>query len=52
MLVFYQWKLPGKGACQEVIDHNPDLTTIPVLKCWPEDGGKFITLPLVMTKGS
>ncbi|WP_261663277.1 menaquinone biosynthesis decarboxylase [Deinococcus sp. Marseille-Q6407] len=27
-----------------------DLSKIPVLKCWPEDGGPFITLPLVMTK--
>ena len=43
-------KLPIKGACQEVINHNPDLNELPVLKCWPEDGGKFITLPLVITK--
>jgi 4-hydroxy-3-polyprenylbenzoate decarboxylase len=26
-----------------------DLTKIPVLKCWPDDGGAFITLPLVFT---
>ena len=25
------------------------LDELPVLKCWPEDGGKFITLPLVQT---
>ena len=25
-------------------------TSIPILKCWPEDGGRFITLPLVFTK--
>lgn len=43
-------KLPVKGACQEVINHDPDLNELPVLKCWPEDGGKFITLPLVITK--
>lgn len=43
-------KLPIKGACQEVINHDPDLNELPVLKCWPEDGGKFITLPLVITK--
>lgn len=42
-------KLPTKGACQEVIDENPDLTTLPVLKCWPGDAGRFITLPLVIT---
>jgi 4-hydroxy-3-polyprenylbenzoate decarboxylase len=38
-----------KAACQEVIE-EPDLTNLPILKCWPEDGGPFITLPLVITK--
>jgi len=38
-----------KAACQEVIE-EPDLSKLPVLKCWPEDGGRFITLPLVITK--
>lgn len=50
LLAVLPWKLPVKGACQEVIEHNPDLSKIPVLKCWPDDGGKFVTLPLVMTK--
>ena len=40
----------GRGKSQEVIDKNPDLSKIPVLKCWPADGGKFITLPMVITK--
>ncbi len=40
----------GKGACQEIIQHDPDIFDLPVLKCWPEDGGKFITLPMVITK--
>jgi 4-hydroxy-3-polyprenylbenzoate decarboxylase len=40
----------GKGKCQEIVDLNPDLSKLPVLKCWPHDGGKFITLPLVHTK--
>ncbi|HSH53317.1 MAG TPA: menaquinone biosynthesis decarboxylase, partial [Bacteroidales bacterium] len=39
-----------KGKCQEVIHHNPDLSILPVLKCWPEDGGPFVTLPMVVTK--
>lgn len=38
-----------KGACQEVVIKDPDLGILPVLKCWPEDGGRFITLPLVHT---
>ncbi len=37
------------APCQEVIE-EPDLNTLPILKCWPQDGGKFITLPLVITK--
>ncbi|MFB6456968.1 menaquinone biosynthesis decarboxylase [Chitinophaga sp. Hz27] len=40
----------GKGACQEVVMTNPDLTKLPVLKCWPKDGGPFITLPVIHTK--
>ena len=39
-----------KAPVQEVINHQPNLHDIPVLKCWPQDGGKFFTLPLVMTK--
>ncbi len=39
----------GKGACQQVIHHDPDLSILPVLKCWPHDGGRFITLPMVHT---
>ena len=42
--------ISGKGACQDVIHLDPDITTIPVLKCWPFDGGRFITLPMVNTK--
>lgn len=40
----------GKGSCQEIIMTNPDLSKLPVLTCWPEDGGPFITLPVVHTK--
>ncbi|MZP28120.1 menaquinone biosynthesis decarboxylase [Heliobacterium undosum] len=38
------------GPVKEVIDHDPDLTKIPVLTTWPDDGGPFITLPMVFTK--
>ncbi len=40
----------NSGKCKEVIIKNPDLTKIPILKCWPRDAGKFITFPLVVTK--
>lgn len=39
------------APCQEVIEKdNPDLSKFPVLQCWPGDGGRFITLPMVFTK--
>ena len=38
------------APCQEVVHTDPDLSIIPALKCWPKDGGKFITLPMVITK--
>ncbi len=38
------------AVCQEVILREPDIETLPILQCWPFDGGKFITLPLVHTK--
>ncbi|MDR2126324.1 MAG: menaquinone biosynthesis decarboxylase [Prevotellaceae bacterium] len=38
-----------KGKCQEVIMQTPDLNCLPVLKCHPFDGGRFITLPMVHT---
>lgn len=40
----------GKGACQEVVVLQPDFTALPVLTCWPFDGGPFITLPVVHTQ--
>ncbi len=40
------------GACKEVIlrEGKFSLFDFPIIKCWPEDGGRFITLPLVFTK--
>ncbi|MDQ3050715.1 MAG: menaquinone biosynthesis decarboxylase [Bacteroidota bacterium] len=42
--------ISGRGACQAVIMKEPDITKFPVLKCWPEDGGPFLTLPVIQTK--
>ncbi len=44
------------GPCQEVIhildqkENTFSLEDLPILKCWPHDGGRFITLPTVYTK--
>jgi len=46
----FQPKKVSSGPVQDVIESTPDLTTLPVLKCWPQDAGRFITLPLVVTK--
>ncbi|MBO4401008.1 MAG: menaquinone biosynthesis decarboxylase [Selenomonadaceae bacterium] len=43
-------KYVKNAPCQEVVEENPSLDKIPILKCWPQDGGAFITLPLVFTK--
>jgi 4-hydroxy-3-polyprenylbenzoate decarboxylase len=40
----------GRGAAQAVVMDPPDLTMLPVLTCWPADGGPFITLPGVHTR--
>jgi len=40
----------GKGECQEVVMVQPDLTQLPIITCWPKDGGPFITLPIIHTK--
>ncbi|MCE5346368.1 MAG: menaquinone biosynthesis decarboxylase [Bacteroidales bacterium] len=46
---FLPSRLKKKGKCQQVIHMTPDLGIFPVLKCWPYDGGRFITLPMVHT---
>jgi 4-hydroxy-3-polyprenylbenzoate decarboxylase len=43
-------KTVSSGPCQEVVRKNGTLDEIPVLKCWPDDGGPYITLPMVFTK--
>ncbi len=46
-------KYVKSGPCKEVIlKEDFSLDDFPVLKCWPQDGGRFITLPLVFTKNS
>ncbi len=50
LLHVFPWRRLGRGACQQVIEREPDLFTLPVLHCWPQDAGRFFTLPLVFTK--
>jgi len=46
----YLPKVVSRGPCQDVVMSEPDLTILPYLKCWPDDGGPYITLPIVITK--
>ncbi|MGA3181451.1 MAG: menaquinone biosynthesis decarboxylase [Verrucomicrobiota bacterium] len=56
-------KIVGQGACQQVVHRFegeaqptgesggcPTLLDLPILKCWPLDAGRFITLPCVVTR--
>jgi 4-hydroxy-3-polyprenylbenzoate decarboxylase len=43
----------GPAPCQEVVltdPNQPMLDKIPIIKCWPEDGGEFVTLGTVITR--
>jgi 4-hydroxy-3-polyprenylbenzoate decarboxylase len=40
----------GEAPCQEVVEEQASLLELPALKCWPGDGGRFLTLPLVITR--
>ena len=44
-------EVKGRGVCQQVVLQGDAarLDLLPVLKCWPQDGGRFVKLPLVHT---
>ena len=40
-----------QAPCQEVVETaSPSLAGLPALRCWPADGGRYITLPAVFTR--
>ena len=45
-------KHTGKAPSQEVVwqGNDIDLDRLPLMKCWPEDGGAYITVPMVITR--
>ena len=44
-------KIVSGGPCKEIVrKDNFSLKDLPVLHCWPDDGGPFITLPMVFSK--
>ena len=39
------------APCQEVVEtDHPSLATLPIIQCWPRDAGRYITLPMVITR--
>src|SRR5437667_2152230 len=38
------------APCHEIVQRDGTLDALPILTCWPQDGGKYITFPLVFTK--
>jgi 4-hydroxy-3-polyprenylbenzoate decarboxylase len=51
-VVRYRPRTVDSGPCQEVVltGDQADLTRLPILKCWPGDGGPYITLPMVISR--
>jgi 4-hydroxy-3-polyprenylbenzoate decarboxylase len=44
-------KTVATGLCKEVIKRdNFSVLDFPILQCWPQDAGRFITLPCVVTR--
>jgi 4-hydroxy-3-polyprenylbenzoate decarboxylase len=43
-------KMVKDGACHEVVRQDGTLDDLPILTCWPGDGGRYVTFPLVFTK--
>ena len=46
----FQPRKIGSAPVQEIDERPTNLLNLPVLKCWPKDAGRFITLPLVITR--
>jgi 4-hydroxy-3-polyprenylbenzoate decarboxylase len=40
----------SRRALSQEVEESPDLEALPALTCWPGDGGRFITFPLVLTE--
>ncbi len=44
-------RMVSRAPCQQIVDtDSASLDSLPILKCWPDDGGRYITLPAVITR--
>jgi 4-hydroxy-3-polyprenylbenzoate decarboxylase len=42
----------GAAPCQQIVQRGNDVNVrdLPIITCWPQDGGPYITLPMVISK--
>jgi len=44
-------KIVSSGPCKDVVEREKfSLHDLPILQCWPQDGGRYITLPMVFSR--
>lgn len=43
-------KRVARPPCRELSSDTEGFSSLPVIKCWPQDGGRFLTLPVVCTR--
>jgi 4-hydroxy-3-polyprenylbenzoate decarboxylase len=43
-------KSVSSGTCKQIVQQKPNVNTLPVQKCWPQDAGRFVCMPLVITR--
>ena len=41
---------PSRGSAAAATEELPGLSALPIQQCWPQDAGRFITLPMVITR--
>ncbi|MGO9246578.1 MAG: menaquinone biosynthesis decarboxylase [Verrucomicrobiia bacterium] len=43
-------KSVNSGTCKQIVQQKPNVNTLPIQKCWPQDAGRFVCMPLVITR--
>ncbi len=43
-------KSVNTGTCKQIVQQKPNVNTLPIQKCWPQDAGRFVCMPLVITR--
>jgi 4-hydroxy-3-polyprenylbenzoate decarboxylase len=43
-------KSVNSGICKQIVQQKPNVNSLPIQKCWPQDAGRFVCMPLVITR--